>query len=127
MKWYKQDSRLFDRHWTKDPKAVALYVYLHVMAYVQDGMYHGILIRRGSCPTSRSAIVEATGLSEQEVRSRLKILLNNNEIVIKSTNLCTIVTCCDYDGYVSQEDIFDLDATSQQPANNQPHLSIIRI
>ena len=116
MRWYKQDSGLYDRAWAKDPKAVTVYLYLHCAAYVQPGMYHGHLIRRGSCPTSRAAIMEATGLSEYDVKSRLKILLNNNEIILKTSNVGTIATICDYDGYNAQEDLFEQNMSSELPS-----------
>ena len=122
--YYKQWCDLFDRVWANDAKMVSVYVYLHCHAYVQPKKWHGLLIRRGSCPTSRSAIMEATGLSEQEVKSRLKKLASYGEIVIKTTNHGNIVTICDYDVYGETEDIFDAVATSQQPtqkpANNPP-------
>lgn len=115
MRWYRQDSNIFDRPWAKDPKAVALYVYLHCAAYVQPGMYRGQLVRRGSCPTSRSAIMEATGLSEYDVKSRLKLLVSSNEIILKMSNVGTIITVCDYDGYVSQEDLFEQNLSNELP------------
>ena len=123
MRWYKQDSNVYDRAWAKDAKAVTLYLYLHCAAYVQPGMYHGQLVRRGSCPTSRSAIMEATGLSEYDVKSRLKLLANFNEIILKKSNVGTIVTVCDYDGYVSQEDLFEKDLSNQLP-NQLPNTPI---
>lgn len=115
MRWYKQDTSIFDRPWTKDPKALAVYLYLHCVAYVNDTPWHGRLIRRGSCPTSRSAIMEATGLSEYDVKSRLKILLNSGEILVEVSNVGTIVTCCDYDSYVTQETLFEQNMSSQLP------------
>ena len=116
MRWYRQDSNIFDRPWAKDPKAVALYIYLHCAAYVQPGMYHGQMVRRGSVPTSRSAIMEATGLSEYDVKSRLKLLVRSNEIILKISNVGTIITVCDYDGYVSQEDLFEQDLSNELPS-----------
>lgn len=114
-RWYKQQCNLFDREWSNDPKTVVVYVYLHCYAYVQQKMWHGILVRRGSCPTSRAAIMEATGLSEQEVKSRLKKLVTYGEIIIKSTNQGNIITICDYDNYTDSEGLFDNESTSQQP------------
>ena len=93
--WYKHSRNLFERPWAKDPKMIAVYEYLHCVAYVNDGLLHGQLIRRGSCLTSRTAIMDATGLSAQEVRSRLAKLLEYEEIIIKTTNIGTIVTICD--------------------------------
>ena len=117
--WYKHSRNLFDRPWAKDAKMVAVYEYLHCAAYVNNGMLHGQLIRRGSCPTSRAAIMEATGLSAQEVRSRLAKLLEQGEIIIKSTNFGSIITVCDYDSCGMSEDLFELNSTNEQPTNNQ--------
>lgn len=116
--WYKQWRDIFDRKWAKDPKMVAVYVYLHTRAYVYRGDWHGQTIERGSCPTSRSAIMEGTGLTEQEVKSRMQKLVDYGEIIIKSSNHGTIVTVCDYDVYEVQEDLFGFESSSQHPANN---------
>ena len=122
--WYKHSRNLFDRPWAKDAKMVAVYEYLHCCAYVNNGMLHGQLIRRGSCPTSRSAIMEATGLSAQEVKSRLAKLLEYGEIIVKATNYGSIITLCDYDSFGMSDDLFELNSTNeqptQQPTNNQP-------
>ena len=117
--WYKQWRDIFDRKWAKDPKMVAVYVYLHTRAYVYRGDWHGQTIERGSCPTSRSAIMEGTGLTEQEVKSRMQKLVDYGEIIIKSSNHGTIVTVCDYDVYEVQEDLFGFESSSQHPANIQ--------
>lgn len=121
--WFKHNRNLFDRPWAKDPKMVAVYEYLHCVAYVNDGKLHGHIIRRGSCMTSRKAIMEETGLSDYEVKSRLQKLLEAGEIIVKSTNYGTIITLCDYDGYSETEDLFSLNPSSQlpsQPPANYP-------
>ena len=106
MVWYKQDRGLFERPWAKDASMVAVYVYLHCCAYLQDGMLHGQLVRRGSCPTTRAAIMEATGLTESEVKLRLKRLKQYGEIIVKTSNKGMIITLCDYDSYNQPEDLF---------------------
>lgn len=115
MSWYKQQRNLFDRPWAKDPKMVSVYAYLHCRAYVRDQPLNGVMIRRGSCPTSRSAIMEGTGMSEYDVKSRLRKLLECGEIIIKSSNLGTIVTLCDYDSYSDAEDLFGFDSSNGLP------------
>lgn len=121
--WFKHSRNLFERPWAKDPKAVAVYEYLHCVAYVNDGMLHGQLIRRGSCLTSRVAIMDATGLSAQEVRTRLAKLLEYGEIIVKATNLGSIISVCDYDSYGMADDLFRLNSTSQEPSKNHPRTS----
>ena len=116
--WYKQWRDIFDRKWAKDPKMVAVYVYLHSRAYVHKGSWRGQTIERGSCPTSRSDIMEGTGLTEQEVKSRMQKLAEYGEIIVKSSNHGTIVTVCDYDIYEVEEDLFGFEPSSQQPAKN---------
>ena len=120
MRYYRQWSNVYDRVWAKDAKMVTVYLYLHCCAYVQDGELHGIKIRRGSCLTSRTAIMEATGLSEADVKSRLKLLANYGEIIRNSSNLGTIITVCDYDNYNGSDDLFDFSLSNQSP-NQSPN------
>lgn len=119
MTWYKQDRNLFERMWAKDDKMIAVYVYLHCCAYLRDGMLHGQLIRRGSCPTTRSAIMEATGLSESEVKLRLRRLQDVGEIIVKTSNRGMIITICDYDSCNEEESIFPLNQSDQTPAGRR--------
>lgn len=120
MIWYKQDRNLFERVWAKDDKMVAVYVYLHCCAYLRDGMLHGEMIRRGSCPTTRSAIMEATGLTESEVKLRLRRLSDYGEIIVKTTNKGMIITVCDFDCYNDTEDIFKLNQSDESTAKVRP-------
>lgn len=115
MRYYRQLCNVYDRVWAKDAKMVSVYLYLHCCAYVQDGELHGIKIRRGSCLTSRTSIMEATGLSEADVKSRLKLLANYGEIIRNSSNLGTIITVCDYDNYNGSDDLFSLSLSNQSP------------
>lgn len=120
--WYKQHRNLFDREWAKDSKMVAVYVYLHCHAYAWQGNLHGQIIRRGSCPTSKPAIAEGTGLTIDEVKTRLRMLKDCGEIIVKPTNKGMIVTVCDYDGCNETEDLFGLNMpngnTTQTPSEN---------
>lgn len=120
--WYKQYRNLFDREWAKDPKMVAVYVYLHCHAYARQGNLHGQIIRRGSCPTSKPAIAEGTGLTIDEVKTRLRMLKDCGEIIVKPTNKGMIITVCDYDGYGEMEDLFAFsmpnENATQTPSGN---------
>lgn len=117
MRYYRQVCNVFDRAWAKDAKAVSLYLYLHCNAYVQDWkLPDGRLVRRGSCPTSRASIIEGTGLSEYDVKSRLNKLQDFGEIIINSSNMGMIITVCDYDYYNIAEDLFSLNSSSELPS-----------
>ena len=115
--WYKQSRSYPERPWFKDASMVQLYDYLKSVAYVTDGHYEGVIIRRGSCPTTRAEMMEATGMSYKKVDRCLNALKNYGEIIVKGNNRFTIVTICDYDGLQAQDTLFD--ANLEQPRNNQ--------
>ena len=134
MRWYKQDGGLFDRLWAKDPKAVSLYVYLHIAAYVNDSKLYGQIIRRGSCLVKYESISERTGLTISEIRLRLKLLSDCGEVILNRTNRGLVVTVCDYDSCNTSEDMFSTNSTIQpqsnrnlttiQPQPNDNHINI---
>ena len=105
--WYKQQRNLMERTWFKYPQMVQLYTLLKCLAYVADGPYNGIIIRRGSCPTTRSEMMEMTGLSYSTLDRTLNKLISLGEITVKSYNRFSLVTICDYDTYGMQESLFD--------------------
>lgn len=104
--WYKQQRNIPERAWFKDANMVLLYTYLKATAYVADGKYKGQIIRRGSCPTTRSEMMESTGLKRMTLDRTLKKLINYGEILVKSSNQFSIVTICDYDAFGVQESLF---------------------
>ena len=104
--WYKQLRNLSERPWYKDSCMVHLYHYLKERAYVADGTYEGIIIRRGSCPTTRSEMMEATGMKYMTLDRALRKLISYGEIVVKANSRFTVVTVCDYDSCVMPESLF---------------------
>ena len=126
--WYKQLRNIPERAWFKDANVVLLYTYLKATAYVADGKYEGVTVRRGSCPTTRAEMMEATGLSYKQVDNCLKKLIGYNEIFVKGYNRFSIVTVCDYDACNHTNTLFDdyeeqqrysKGITEEQPRNNQ--------
>ncbi len=105
--WYKQLRNIPERPWFKDANVVLLYTFLKATAYVSDGKYRDIIVRRGSCPTTRAEMMEATGLSYKQVDDCLRRLIGYNEIFVKGYNKFSIVTICDYDACDNSNDIFD--------------------
>ena len=105
--WYKQHRNLSTRAWFKDPCMVQLYHYLKERAYVIDSPYEGIMIRRGSCPVTRSELVEVTGMSYATLNRKLKKLISYGEIIIKANNHFTVITVCDYDSCNGGGTLFD--------------------
>ena len=96
-----------ERTWFKYPQMVQLYTLLKCLAYVTDGPYNGVIIRRGSCPTTRSEMMEMTGLSYSTLDRTLNKLVSYGEITVKSYNRFSVITICDYDTYGIQENLFD--------------------
>lgn len=115
--WHKQLRNRWERPWFKNANANQLYDYLKDVAYVNDSPYHGIIVRRGSCPTTRAEMMEATGQTYAEIRSSLKLLLDYGEILVKSSNKFTIVTICDYDALTTSDDLFS--TYDVQPMSSQ--------
>lgn len=111
--WFKHHRNLFERAWAKNPAMVSLYEYLHCAAYVNVGEYQGHKVRRGSCPTTRAEMMEATGLSYKQVDSCLKKLLDYGEIITERYNKFTVVTICDYDIYEDSESLFETNFTDK--------------
>ena len=95
--WYKQHRNLSSRAWFKDPCMVQLYHYLKERAYVTDGKFEGVRIRRGSCAVTRSELVEVTGMSYATLNRKLKKLISYGEIIVKANNHFSVITICDYD------------------------------
>jgi len=107
--WYKRQRNIPERPWFKDAKVLQLFDYLEATAYVTDGMYEGTIIRRGSCPTTRPDMMEATGLSYKEVDRCLRVLISYGEIIVKGNYRFSIVTICGYDTFSTQQTLFGTD------------------
>ena len=105
--WYKQLRNIPERPWFKDANVVLLYTFLKATAYVADGKYRDVIVRRGSCPTTRAEMMEATGLSYKQVDACLRRLIGYNEIFVKGYNKFSIVTICDYDACDNSNTLFD--------------------
>lgn len=114
--WFKQQRSLVEQPWFKDAEAVQLYAFVKCQAYVQDGVYEGQIIRRGSCPTTRAEMMEATGMKYMRVDKSLKVLIAYGAITVKANNKFTIVTICDYDSLDVNQGLFS--AYSQQQDNS---------
>lgn len=104
--WYKQQRNLSERPWFRNSQMVHLYHYLKERAYVTQGMYEGKIIRRGSCPVTRSEMSEMTGMSLRTIDRVLRSLIDCGEIIVNGNNRFSVVTVCDYDTYEAAESLF---------------------
>lgn len=104
--WYKQQRSISERPWFKDAQMVQLYTWLKSMAYVTDGRFEGRVIRRGSCPTTRSEMAESTGMSSRTLDRVLRRLISYGEIIVKANNRFSVISVCDYDGCGISDSLF---------------------
>ena len=97
--WIKIHRKILDWEWYGNVNVLGLWLHLLLKANYSDKQWQGIVIPRGSLVTSRQHLAEETNLSEQQVRRILKLLENNQQITIKTTNKYTLVTILKYDLY----------------------------
>lgn len=112
------DRKLQEWQWYDDSMMVHLWIHLLLSANHEDKKWHGIEIKRGQLVTSLTSISESTGMSVQNIRTRLARLEEGGCIVSKSTNKFRIITITKYDSYQSQE-VVRQQATNKQLTGNQ--------
>ena len=88
---------------------------LDAIAYVVDGTYKDMIIRQGSCPTTRADIVEVTGLSYKTVDRCLKKLVACGDIIVKGNSFGSVITICNYGVYSNNDSLF---GTTEDTAND---------
>ena len=120
--WYKRQRNIPERPWFKDSKVVQLFDYLEATAYVVEGKYEGLIIRRGSLPTTRPEMMEATGLSYKEVDRCLRKLISYGEIIVKGYYRFSVITVCYYDSCNMPLSLF---GTTEGTTEGTEHLSTI--
>lgn len=104
---------------------VHVFTYLLLSANNTDTNWRGNELLKGQVITGRKSISDATGLSEQTVRTCLRRLENSGEICQKSTNKFTIITICKYADYQEYQPT-NQPTTNQQLTSNQPQIKNIR-
>lgn len=97
--WIKLHRQLKNWEWFKDAETLQLFIYCLLRANITDGTWRNIPYKRGQFIASLEGISSDTGLSIQQVRTRLKRLKLTGEITSKLTNKNTIITVCKFDDY----------------------------
>jgi hypothetical protein len=85
--------------WYTDINVKTLFIELLFQANWKDDNYKGVVIKRGSLTTGRKKLADATGLSQQEIRTALDKLKSTNEITSQATNRYTVITVVNYNKY----------------------------
>jgi hypothetical protein len=129
--WRRAEESLVFEH--KDPYLWKLWSYcLFRASYVSREVAFGsdvVNMEPGQFITSRKSLSEKLHLSEQSIRTLLKILENSKNLTIKSTNRYSLITIINWDVYQSNGiDInqqINQQVTSSQPASNQQVTTLV--
>jgi hypothetical protein len=92
-------KKIINWEWFSDPKSVALWIYILANTNYTESEYRGHIIKRGQAAIGRKRASVVTGLSQQEIRTRLKRFETNKQITTKSTTNFSIITVLNYDDY----------------------------
>ena len=111
--------KMLDWEWADDPGTVSLWIHLLLRANHEKGKWRGIVIKRGQLVTSVESLSLQTGLSIQQVRTRLDKLIECGCITKKSTNKYTLITICKYSDYQDLPEENNKQTTNKQQTNNK--------
>ena len=105
--------------WWDDANTTRLWLYILLTANHKQKEWHGVTIKAGQLLTGRKALSEATGLSEQNIRTSLKKLESTGEITTKSTNKYTLITIVKWAQFQVTGGGANQQLTNNQPTTNQ--------
>lgn len=131
--WIKIYRSLCEWEWFTSPQTLQLFIYILLNANHLDKKWHGLEIKRGQFITSRSHLSQATGLTQQEVRTCLNRLKSTSTLTSTSTSKFTIITVCNFDSYQGDDSGNQpalqpalQPASNQQATSKQPQLKNIK-
>jgi uncharacterized phage protein (TIGR02220 family) len=117
--------KIIETSFFKKPNALQLAIYLLLEAnhkpYQMIYDNQELTIGRGQLTTGLFKMQEHTGLSIQNIRTSLKILVNSQFLTKKSTSKLTIITLCNYNEYQSgpTSKLTSKPTNEQQTSNKQ--------
>ena len=85
--------------WYDDPPTMVIYVHLILSANIDNVIWHGIEIPRGSLISSYAKIAKRTGLSIQQTRTAISHLETTGEITRSAHSKFTVFTLNNYDKF----------------------------
>lgn len=112
--YIKSYRSMLSWRWHDDAGTLSLWMHLLWMANYEDVEWHDMTIKRGQLVTSVKSLSEVTGLSAQQLHTRLERLVKTKEIEVRPTNKFSIITICNYERYQGEQQ-----TTNKQPINNQ--------
>lgn len=112
--------KILDNISVTDYKTLALIVYLLLKVNYKDKTIifnnKPLTVHRGQLITGRKRLAKETGLSEQQIRDRIRLLKEIKFITSKRTNKFSIITICNYDYY---QTLSNFTEPAKEPTRNQ--------
>jgi hypothetical protein len=105
--------------WYADKNCLRLAVHLLLTAQYQPTTESGVALMPGQLITRRPQLVEATGLSDQEIKTALAKLQKYDFITVAATNKFSVVTICKYEQYQRKKSRANQQKTANQQINQQ--------
>ena len=111
--------------WYDDPPTMVVYVHLILSANIDNVIWHGIEIPRGSLISSYAKIAKRTGLSIQQTRTAISHLETTGEITRSAHSKFTVFTLNNYDKFQeatqksTSKSLKNQQASPNQPTSNQ--------
>lgn len=99
------DKKILNWEWYKSMNEYKLFTHLLITANFKPGSFRGKQVKRGQIITSLNHLAADSGLSISSVRTALKNLQKTGEILVKSTQLYSIITICKYDTYQDKNSV----------------------
>ena len=130
--WIKIHRTMLDWEWWDDAVMVKSYLAMLLMCSVKHRRWRGVPIQPGQFVTSRSTLAAHLGISQQQVRTVLRRLVETGEITVQPHAQYTIVTVINWDEYQTggnqpENQGFEHENGAEepkvQPASNQPATS----
>lgn len=126
--WIKIHRRLLAWEWWDDAVMVKSYISMLLLCSRKPSRWHGVVLAPGQFITSRSHLTTILGISEQQVRTVLKRLVETGEISLATTRNYTLVTVCNWSEYQASNQPENQEneqenmkmQPSGQPTDNQP-------
>lgn len=109
--YIKINRKILDWEWYRNEHTKSLFLHCLLKANWKDGKFEGKTVCRGSFITSVKRLSSELDLTQDEVRTALKHLIDTGELTKQTTNKYTVITVCNYELYQ--------DITKQIPDKSQ--------
>lgn len=97
--WISLHRKTIQTDWYTNIPAKVLAIHLLLRANETPDTWHGVTIERGSFVTSRAHLSEETGLTQQQIRTALRVLTESGFCTVTATKQSSIITVCKFDEY----------------------------